>query len=98
MGNRLYHALGNVLLKSWVVAVIVAEQMYPIMAVVFQNYPATLEILFRNGLRNLTEFKVLTWPPSFLDKFPDLNPIAHLWHVLQNMSNPWWHHLTFYRI
>ncbi|XP_047016706.1 spliceosome-associated protein CWC27 homolog isoform X2 [Ictalurus punctatus] len=40
--------------------------------------PDALHTLFRNGLRNMTEFKLLTPPP----KSPDLNPIQLLWDVL----------------
>lgn len=45
--------------------------------------PTTVQRLFRNSLRKMTEFKVLPWPPNS----PDVNTIDHLWDVEKQLSN-----------
>ncbi|MCI4377385.1 hypothetical protein PGIGA_G00202980 [Pangasianodon gigas] len=79
---------------------IVADQVHPFMATVFpngsgllqqDNVPCHTAKLFRNSLRNMTEFKVLTWLPIS----PALNPNCGM--CWTNKSDPWRPHLATYK-
>ncbi len=61
------------------------------MAMVFLDGSGTLQQLFRNSLRIMTEFKLLTLPSHF----PDLNVTEYLWDVLdQQIWSKEAHHAT----